>query len=80
MPKVRLVRHDPDIMKNISELQRLFIEYGNLSLEDAKARANDVREDYQVSIDIEDSAKAKGLIRELECIYIKAEIVPEDER
>ena len=78
MPKVRLVEHDPSIMKNIGEMRRLFMEYGKLSLDDAKARANDVRDDFQVSIDVEDPAKAAELIRELNRIYIKAEIVPAD--
>lgn len=78
MPKVKLVRHDPAIMKNISEMQRLFMKYGNLSSDEATARANEVRDDYQVSIDVEDSSKVEELLRELERIYIKGEIMAEE--
>ena len=70
MPKVILVRRDPSVLMNVSDMERLFVEYGHLSSTEAKQRIVDVLNGWQVSVDVEDLAKAEALVRELRDIWI----------
>jgi hypothetical protein len=79
MPKATLVYHDPAVLTCVSELERLFIKYGNLNQTTAKQKAGDVRNRMQVSIDVEDTDKAHALVKELQGISIKA-IIAGDEQ
>ena len=79
MPKVTLVRRDPSVLMNVTEMERLFVEYGHLSSTEAKQRVEDVLNGWQVSIDVEDLARAEALVKDLRGIWIEAKISTEAE-
>lgn len=78
MPKVTLIRRDPSVLMNVSDAERLFVEYGHLSSTEAKQRIDDVLRGGQVSIPVEDMAKAEALVKGLRDIWIEAVISAEE--
>lgn len=77
MPKVTLIRRDPSVLLNVSDTERLFIEYGRLSSIEAKERIDEVLRGWQVSVEVEDITQAESLVKGLRDIWIEAVISPE---
>lgn len=77
MPKVILIRRDPSVLMNVSATERLFVEYGHLTPVKARQRIDDVLRGWQVSIEVEDMAKAEALVKELRDIWIEVIVAAE---
>lgn len=78
MPKVTLIRRDPSVLMNVTDTERLFVEYGHLSSTEAKQLIDDVLRGWQVFIEVEDLAKAEALVKGLQAIWIEAVISTEE--
>ena len=79
MVEVTIIRWHPKLLKNITGMTQLFIEYGDLHSDEAEKRAYRVASDERVSILVDDLVKARELAEKLKRLgAIEVEINSEE--